>query len=359
MTTRPDSARLLLFLVAGVIVAIVLWALRPIVILVGFSMLLAYGLDPLVTALERIPFGRTRRMPRGLASAIVVLALGALAGSALAFGIPRVISEMQRFIAGAPQALKSIVLQARTWADQRGLSASLAPLLDQLERQGSDFLTGLGGTLAGRFSVVLGGLGRSLEFALLPLLAFYLLAERPAVESSALRFVPAAAQKRVAAFTAAIDRALRSYVRGQAVVMLTMGGLAMLALTLLQFHLALLLGVLAGLAELIPYLGFALVVLAILLAGISGGPLHAVAGVAAYMACNWAVGWLITPRVMGRHLKMHPFVVTVSVLSAAELLGPPGAMLALPAAAVIQSLVAELTPPPGPSGEERSASPAF
>jgi predicted PurR-regulated permease PerM len=53
---------------------------------------------------------------------------------------------------------------------------------------------------------------------------------------------------------------------------------------------------------------------------------------------------LVTPRVMGRHLKMHPFVVTVSVLAGAELLGPAGAMLALPAAAVLQSLAEQFAP---------------
>ena len=345
MTTRPDSARLLLFLVAGVIVAIVLWALRPIVILVGFSMLLAYGLDPLVTALERIPFGRRRRMPRGLASAIVVLALGALAGSALAFGIPRVISEMQRFIAGAPQALKSIVLQARTWADQRGLSASLAPLLDQLERQGSDFLTGLGGTLAGRFSVVLGGLGRSLEFALLPLLAFYLLADADAVRVSALGFLPAEARATFVRLGVAVDRALRSYVRGQALVCLVMAVAVGTALALLGFPLALLLGVLVGLAELIPFLGFAVAAIAVLVTGSTIDPLHALLGIAAYAGINWLIGTFVTPRVMGRYLRMHPFVVTVSVLAGGKLLGPGGALLALPGAAVIQSVIAELAQP--------------
>ena len=56
------------------------------------------------------------------------------------------------------------------------------------------------------------------------------------------------------------------------------------------------------------------------------------------------IGLLVTPRVMGRHLKMHPFVVTVSVLAGAELLGPAGAMLALPMAAVLQSLAVQYAP---------------
>lgn len=344
MKTPTDSTRLLLLLVAAVVLTGVLWALRHIVILVGFSLLLAYALDPIVSAFERIPITRTRRIPRAAACAIVILVVAAGAGTGLAFGVPRLISEVERFIAGAPGGLNSLLLQVRDWAALRGLLPALTPLLDKLDVQGSELLTGLGGMLARRFVALLGGVGRSLEFLLLPLLAFYLLAERDAVEASALRFVPPEARARVMLMSTAVDRALRSYVRGQAVVMLTMGTLVTVLLTLLGFRLALLLGTLAALGELIPYLGFVVAALSVTLSGIAQGPSHAILGLTAYVAANWTVGAFITPRVMGRHLKMHPFVVTVSVLSGVELLGAPGAMLALPLAAVVQSLVAELAP---------------
>ena len=339
---RTDSTRLLLLLVAAVVLAAVLWALRHIVILVGFSLLMAYALDPIASAIERVPITRTRRVPRALACAIVMLVVAAAAGTGLAYGVPRLISEVERFMAGAPGGLASLVAQMRDWAEPRGLTPTLAPLLDRLDVQGSELLTGMGGMLARRFVALLGGVGRSLEFLLLPLLAFYLMAERNAVETSALRFVPTEARERMQLLSNAVDRALRSYVRGQAVVMLTMGTAVTVLLTLLGFRLALLLGTLAGLGELIPYLGFVVAALSVTLSGISQGPEHALLGLAAYVAANWTVGAFITPRVMGRHLKMHPFVVTVSVLSGVELLGAPGAMLALPTAAVVQSLVAEL-----------------
>jgi predicted PurR-regulated permease PerM len=342
LKTQTDSTRLLLLLVAAVVLAAVFWALRHIVILVGFSLLMAYALDPIASALERIPISRTRRVPRTLACAIVVLVIAVGAGTGLAFGVPRLISEVERFIVGAPGGLNSLLAQVREWAEPRGLTPTLAPLLDRLDVQGSELLSGLGGMLARRFVALLGGVGRSLEFLLLPLLAFYLMAERKAVEASALHFVPTEARNRVLLLSTAVDRALRSYVRGQAVVMLTMGTLVTVLLTLLGFRLALLLGTLAALGELIPYLGFVVAALSVTLSGIAQGPSHALFGLAAYVAANWTVGAFITPRVMGRHLKMHPFVVTVSVLSGVELLGAPGAMLALPTAAVVQSVVAEL-----------------
>ena len=65
----------------------------------------------------------------------------------------------------------------------------------------------------------------------------------------------------------------------------------------------------------------------------------------AYLALNQLVGVFVTPRVMGRHMRMHPFVVTVSILSGGILLGAAGAILALPLAAALQSVISEFARP--------------
>ena len=92
---------------------------------------------------------------------------------------------------------------------------------------------------------------------------------------------------------------------------------------------------------------------AIALAGLSVNPLQALAGVAAYVVINWAIGTFVTPQVMGRYLKMHPFVVTVSVLAGTQIFGPAGALLALPGAAMLQAVIGELAAARGGrTGEE-------
>ncbi len=335
----------------ALVAALLVWALRDLALLVGYSVLLAYALHPLVGALERVPLGRGRTVPRGLAAALVVLALVAVAGWGLALAVPRLVDEAARFAAGAPGTVERLAASLSAWAATNRLGPWLDPAIESLHTNATGLLQNLGGALAHGLGRLFGSLGRVLGLALVPLLAFYLLADARAVQASALRFVPEQARADVQRLGGATDRALRSYVRGQATVCLVMGGAVGLGLTLLHYPVALLLGVVAGLAEVVPYLGFAVAALSIGLTGLSASPLVAALGLLAYIAINWTIGTFVTPRVMGRWLKMHPFVVTVSVLAGARLLGPAGALLALPGAAMIQAVVAELAPAAGGRAE--------
>jgi predicted PurR-regulated permease PerM len=348
------SARSALLL-AAVVALVLAWVLRDLVLLVGYSVLLAYALLPIVAVVERPLGGRGPHLPRGVAAAVVMLGLVAVGGWLLALAVPLLAAQASRFASGAPDALARLVVGMRAYGVTHGLSAWLDPVVEDMRSNVSGLLQNLAGTFAGWAGMGLGGVGKVLQLTLLPFLAFYLLAESRAVEASALRFLPEGTHAEIERFGGAIDRALRSYVRGQAIVCLVMGVVTGIALALLGSPVPLLLGLLIGFAELVPYLGFLVAATAIALAGLSVGPLHALTAVAVYLVINWAIGTFVTPRVMGRYLKMHPFVVTVSVLAGTQIFGPAGALIALPGAAMLQALVGELALSAAPpTGEEAS-----
>jgi predicted PurR-regulated permease PerM len=327
--------------VAGIVLV---WALRDLALLVGYAVLLAYALLPAVNVIERLRDPRGRPLPRGIVAGSLITVLVVVVGWLVALAVPRIGAEAAHFAANAPEVMAGIVRNLRVYAAERGLSAWLDPAVEQMRAEMAGVLVNMGGTLASGAARLFGGIGNLLGLALVPLLAFYLLAESEAVRVSALRFVPVEAGLELQRLGGAVDRALRSYVRGQAIVCLVTGVLVGAGLAVLHHPVALLLGFVVGVAELIPYLGFMVAAVAIVLAGFSVSPLQALAGLVVYIALNWGIGTFITPRVMGRYLKMHPFVVTVSVLAGAQLLGPAGALLALPGAAVIQAVIGEMAP---------------
>ena len=331
---------------ALLVVAWLAWMLRDLVMLVGFAALLAYALDPIVTLVQRLPLPGGRALPRGVASGIVIVALAAIAGLSLVGAVPRLARDMARLAEGVPGVVARLDHEARRFmeshgwggvlgADENG-SGKAATLLLHTVQQWSTRLLG------GAF----GKLGHAVSLLLLPVLAFYLLAEREAVRSSAFNFIPQDLRPQIVRVLNAVDPALRAYVRGQSLVCLLMGSLTALALWLVGYPVVLLLGVTAGLAEVIPFLGFWIAATTIALEGYARSPQSALAGLASYVVVNNLMGYLVTPRLLGHEVKMHPFYVTVSVLAGGALLGPPGVILALPAAAMLQAVIGEFAPSP-------------
>ena len=333
------------FLWLAAVIGLLVWTLPEVAVLVGFSVLLAYALLPAVAMLARVSLGRGRHLSQGVAATAVMLALVGVAGWLVSFAVPRLGAEGVRLASVAPGTLQQLIAGLDGYTAAHGLGSWIAPALENAQIDAPRLLQDLAGMASGWAGQLFGGMGKLLGFALVPMLAFYLLADSVAVQTSALRFVPPHMRSEITRLGAAVDRALRSYVRGQAVVCLTMGAGVGIALSLMHYPAALLLGLLVGIAEVIPYLGFLLAAVTIALAGLSLDPLHAVFGVATYIAVNWVTGTFITPRVMERFLKLHPFVVTVSVIVGGHLLGPAGALLALPGAAVIQALIEGLASP--------------
>jgi predicted PurR-regulated permease PerM len=322
------------------------WMLRDLAVVVGFAALLAYALEPVVSWIERIKLPGHRPFPRGVAAGLVILLLVLVAGASLAITVPRLAQQFVLFARAAPAALTRLQQAARAFVESHGWGGLLRTGEGDTGSAASSALSAMQRGLTSALGGVLGSLGGLARLILLPLFAFYILAGRERARASVLRMVPENRLPQAVRFLDALDRALRAYVHGQALVCLTMGTAVGLVLQLLGFPLALLLGVLVGLGEIIPYLGFWIAATAVALEGYSKSPGLAVAGVVGYMIINNLVGTFVSPRLLGRQVNLHPFVVNMAVIGGGMLLGPAGAILALPAAAVVKALLDEFGPRP-------------
>ncbi len=337
------------------VVVALLWMLRELLLLVGFAALLAYALDPLVRLLERVRLG-PRQLPRHAAAMLVMLIVAGVLAWALVVGLPQLAREAGRFAERAPAALARLLDLLRAEAGARGLTAMLGPLGGATPMTAAELIASASVPVLRTLGRVF-DLGQLVGLVLVPVLAFYLLAEHAAVEASALRFLPEDARPRAQKALTAVERALRSYVRGQGVVCAFMGALTGAALALIGLPGAILLGTIVAFAEVLPIVGFWTASAAIVLTGWSTAhPMTALYGWTAYLVINQIVGLFVTPRVMGQHMRMHPFVVMVSILAGGVLLGAAGAILALPLAAALQSLIAEFALRPARRAGDRPAS---
>jgi len=325
-------------LTASILVLVWLaWMLRDLVVVVAFAGLLAYALDPLVSRVGRLRLFGGRSMPRGVAAGVVVVLLALVAAATLVDAVPRLLQQLVRFAKTAPGALARLEQDARDLIQAHGGSELLsgggksdpvATLLTAIEHGATSLLGRMLGSLGGLASLVL-----------LPLFTVYILVDRDRARASVLGLVPEHQLPGAVRLMDALDHALRAYVRGQALVCLVMGTVMTIVFWLMGFPVALLLGVATGLGEIIPFVGFWIAALAIGLEGYSKSPGLAAAGLASYAVADYLMGTFVIPRLLGRQVKLHPFVVNVSVIGGGMLLGPPGAILALPAAAMAKSVL--------------------
>ncbi|NBS46951.1 MAG: AI-2E family transporter, partial [Betaproteobacteria bacterium] len=141
----------------------------------------------------------------------------------------------------------------------------------------------------------------------------------------------------VGSFAHECDEVLGQYLHGQLMVMGLMALFYAVGLSLFGLHIALPVGVFTGLAMFVPYLGFGLGLLLALIAGLlQFEPVTALLMVALVFGLGQLVeSMLLTPRLVGERIGLHPLAVIFALLAFGELFGVVGVLVALPASAVL------------------------
>jgi predicted PurR-regulated permease PerM len=265
----------------------------------------------------------------------------------LALLVPILSRELPLLRELVPQQAQRLVEQINLWLGQLGIDYRLdfigikAALMEYVKVNLDDSVKALLSSALSGGNLLL-SLGTWL--VLVPVIAFYLLLDWPALLHGLRRFVPERHADAVLDVFGECDQVLGQYLRGQLLVMLLLALYYSVALALAGFELAVPVGVFTGLAVCIPYLGFGLGALLALLAGtlqfLSIYGLMAVAVV--YGAGQVIEGFFLTPRLVGQRIGLHPVVVLLALFIFGHLFGFVGVLLALPAGAVLQVVLRRL-----------------
>lgn len=183
-----------------------------------------------------------------------------------------------------------------------------------------------------------------LNIALALVIAFYLLQDKKRVLHFIRRicttlFSPNLSKK-LNTIRQDIDHVFSNYIRGQLIDALIVGLLACLSLTLIRIDFAIIIGIIAGIFNLIPYFG---PVVGFVLAGLIGlmdaNPNKALYAVLALVIIQQIDGWVIVPKVVGNSVKLHPIIVLLAILVGGKLFGLIGMLLGVPIAGFIRVLI--------------------
>ncbi|MBJ9986367.1 AI-2E family transporter [Acinetobacter sp. S40] len=332
-----------IFILAGIAFLLwVLYLLKPVVIPFIGAFLIAYLFSPLVEKLSRIG------LPRWLSISIVFIGIGVLLTLAIWYVVPLVWQQLIYARDSIPAGIHWVNATFLPWVShtfnvermeidtdqistvvmeyiQTNYSAdSIQTMALRLAQSGLNFIQ-IGGTIV-----------------LIPVIAFYFLLDWERMLSSLHRLIPKPYEQSTMRIVRECHSVLGAFVKGQFLVMLLLGIVYAVGLQLIGLEVGLIIGMVAGLASIIPYLGFAVGIIAAIIAtlfqfGVDWMQLVLVGIV--FMIGQAVEGYILQPFLLGDKIGLSPVAVVFAVLAGAQLAGFLGMLIALPVAAVIVVLL--------------------
>ncbi len=341
MASTGEIRRLIVFGVAvSAAAGLLLWTLylvRGTLLLVYVSALFAIGLAPLVQLLERqrlLP-NTSQRVPRALAILLiyaVVVAVIVLVGMAV---LPPLIEQSSELWRQLPQ----YVTAAQEWLIRLGILQRAITLGEAVQSApvagGADAV----GTVVGTVFSFVGGI---FGLVTILLLTFYLLVESHSLFAGLVRLFPRQRRARIAEIGEEVTMKVSSWLGGQIVLSLIIGLTTAVGLYLFGVPYFYVLALISAIGELIPMVGPIVAAVPAVLVALSVSPGLAAAVAVFFVIQQQVENAILVPRIMERQVGISAVGVIIALGVGSELLGLTGAILAIPTAAILQTLVQEL-----------------
>lgn len=303
------------------------------------SLVIAYLLNPVVSRLEGW------KIPRWISSLVLILLVVAVIVLVLFFVLPIAVTQFEALL----DALSGIFTEFRDWL----WSSRMATALERYGVSAEELRTTVSKELVPRFEDILRNLLQGiltvmsslsrfvtqiLYVIMVPFLTFYLLTDFPKITHRFLMLIPGRYRDRVGEYLREADEIIGRYLRGALLVAFLQGVMVTLLFSLFGIKYSLLLGMMAALLDLVPYFGLILtMILSGLVAALSDPPV-----LSKVLSAVFSVGilhllevTLLSPRIVGSRVGLHPLLIILALLVFASFLGFVGLLIAIPVTALL------------------------
>ena len=320
---------------------ILLWLLRPVLTPFLLGAILAYILQPGVGWLVR------QRVPRGLAALMMMLFFALL----VTLLVLLVLAVVRREGPQLQHQIPGLIARLHDWAQPKLAFLGFADVFDfsslrdmlsgQIESSAQEIALTVWKSVRTSSNVMITVVG---DLVMVPLVLFYLLYDWNMMLARVASFVPRRWLEKTTELVIEMDRTLSQYLRGQLLVMGILAIYYAAALSIARFEIALPVGIFTGLAVFIPYVGYATgLILALLAALLQFGNWYGLAAVAIIYGVGQILeSFILTPRLVGERIGLHPLAVIFALLAFGQLFGFFGVLLALPVSAILSTALREV-----------------
>ena len=297
-----------------------------------FGILLYYLVKPMVDFIEK------KGLSRKLSVLIVFLAIVFLIVLAFAFIIPGVQNQFNQLVEEFPKIWDSVVSQIEALLYNEGFTQIYR------EFQATDIMNRVTDQMSNIFSVTIDSIGNVagiitrvvITIATIPFVLYYLLVDGKHFKESILEVVPTRARPVMIRFMQESSKQVGSYVRGELLVAVSVAIMFYVGYLVIGLDYALILSILAGILNLIPYLGSIMASVPALIIGAFVSPLQLVKVILVIVVEQTLEGRVISPQILGNKLEIHPLVILFILLVAGSLFGFMGLILAVPGFGILR-----------------------
>jgi len=316
-----------------VILFYVLSKLKWLFIYFSFALMLAYFFDPLYRYLTH------KKIPKVLAIIIVFGIIIALLILTVFFLIPSVINqlnilykEIPNFIENYQNLILSIKPQLSKFINPADVEILLKENLSELQRSVLGFSQSI--------IIYLSNIVSSITFGIviIPLILFYLMRDIVVFKESLYIFVSRGNKKEFKEVLEEIDHIVSGFIRGRIIVCFIVGTLIGIGLYFLNLKFALIIGIVSGVFNFIPYLGPIVGVILALIFALGNPWWTLLMIVILFVLVNQLEAIYLNPNILGKGLGLHPLTVILSILICGQLLGILGVLVAVPLVAILKVL---------------------
>ena len=327
-------------LILGYVALVVVDSVRVIWLPIAFAAGLVFLLEPAVKMFERL---KIPRIPGAILSFVLLVALIV---AVLAVVFPTVREQAVELAQSLPTLYVDVIDWLRETGARFGLDVDSLLSQEAIEEWLNDpanqetiqqVLFGFG---AGASQVIRSVTETIAILGLAPVLALYVLIDLDRFKRTSVELTPPKYQEEVSYVGGEVGGALGSFVRGQLMVALIVGVASSFGMWIIDLPFWLLIGILAGFLNLIPFLGPIVGgALAVLVALLNGDPAQAVWAVVIFVVIQQIDNHVITPMIQRTRVQLSPLVIVLALVIGGSLAGLLGVLIAVPVTAAIRILV--------------------
>lgn len=290
--------------------------------------LLYYLLNPIVDFLEKYKFSRTISIVIVFVCIIVLLVWG------LAVAIPNMQEQVVSFAKNVPTYIQKIDEQVTTLLQKdqfEPFRPTVMAWMDTLSLQILSYAQDFSSSAVNWASSLVNTASQIVvAILIMPFILFYLLRDGKQLNGYIAQFLPVKWRSSVAAVLSDVNSQLSNYVRGQVTVAMIVALMFSILFSIIGLKYPITLGILAGFLNLIPYLGSFLAMLPAIVLGMFAGPFMLAKVIIVFVVEQTIEGRFVTPLIIGSSLNIHPITILFVLLTAGQMFGVLGVLLAIP-----------------------------